>query len=385
MFHQEAVTNAVEEWLRESLRQDGKQFLVVEPVLKQRNRSIVWDLDAEVIIAMQHPHQLSTGEIFDKTSDWRDARAQIMAQEAGFKVEVSVTSYDLGQRSRKQTVGVTIKEALRLPPVANAEMVDTIRSLAKQQEGLWEPRHMEDEDGSQRPVIFTRNGMEQVTRMSELPKTPADQRFHIRNLYTHTRVSEVECENALQVLMQLQKDDEVQAVSVGGQWLLFLPAAYATDVATCINEHCTEALVAGKSVRDWCVSVATIVFLKQVRLVVRDWLWFPFRMVNDGHVYKQIDRRPEDTECLQEDGWYDTIGPFNNIAMGKTKDATLVAAAFKSNTNHKAQWLVVHTVGQEYSVVLFENSVFGKALSLQPLRVGLPLSATFPTVLKDML
>ncbi len=96
VFHQEAVTNAVEEWLRESLRQDGKQFLVIEPVLKQRNRSIVWDLDAEVIIAMQHPHQLSTGWIFDETSDCRDTRAQIMAQEAGFKVEVSVTSYDLG-------------------------------------------------------------------------------------------------------------------------------------------------------------------------------------------------------------------------------------------------------------------------------------------------
>jgi hypothetical protein len=53
-----------------------------------------------------------------------------------------------------------------------------------------------------------------------------------------------------------------------------------------IAEHCAaEALVVGESVRDWCVSVATMAFLKQVRIVVRDGLWFPFRMVNDGHVY----------------------------------------------------------------------------------------------------
>ena len=34
-----------------------------------------------------------------------------------------------------------------------------------------------------------------------------------------------------------------------------------------LNTVLTEALVAGESVRDWCVSVATMVFLKQVRLV----------------------------------------------------------------------------------------------------------------------
>jgi len=32
--------------------------------------------------------------------------------------------------------------------------------------------------------------------------------------------------------------------------------------AMCIEEHGNEALVAGESVRDWCVSVATMVFLR---------------------------------------------------------------------------------------------------------------------------
>ena len=163
-----------------------------------------------------------------------------MVQEAGFKVTVSVPSYDKGQRSRQQVGGMIIKEALQPPSAANVEMVDAIRSLAKQQEGLWVPRHIEDEDGNQRPVSITVQGLVQVTRMSELPQPSAAQRFHIRNLYTHAGVSEAQCENVLQVLMQLQKDDEVQAVSVGEQWFLFLPAAYATDATMCIAEHGTD-------------------------------------------------------------------------------------------------------------------------------------------------
>jgi uncharacterized membrane protein len=35
---------------------------------------------------VQNLLQLSKGEIFDNTGDWREARAQIMVQEAGFKV-----------------------------------------------------------------------------------------------------------------------------------------------------------------------------------------------------------------------------------------------------------------------------------------------------------
>lgn len=111
--------------------------------------------------------------------------------------------------------------------------------------------------------------------MSELPQPEDGQDFHIRSLHKYTGTSEAACESALQVLMQLQKDGVIQPVDVNEQWLLFLPAAYATDVVLGIAEHGTEALVVGESVRDWCVSVATMVFLQQVRLVVRDGLWFP--------------------------------------------------------------------------------------------------------------
>jgi hypothetical protein len=48
--------------------------------------------------------------------------------------------------------------------------------------------------------------------------------------------------------------------------------------------------------------------------------------------------------------WYDTIGPLNNTALGKTKDVTLIAAAFKSKINHETPRLVVHTVGRNYSI-----------------------------------
>jgi hypothetical protein len=185
--------------------------------------------------------------------------------------------------------------------------------------------------------------------------------------------------------MQLQKADEVQTVPVGEQWFLSLPAAYAADTVMCIAEHGTEALVVGESVRDWCVSVDTMAFLKQVRIVVRDGLWFPFRMVNDGHVYEHVGPRPADTVRSQEERWYDAIGPITNTALGKMKDATLIDAAFKSNFNHGAHRLVVHTVGQAYSLVLFENSVFQEAMTRQPLLVGLPLSATFPTVPEERL
>ncbi len=174
-------------------------------------------------------------------------------------------------------------------------------------------------------------------------------------------------------------------MSTNKQHTLSLPAPYATDAVMCIAEHGTEALVAGESVRDWCVSVATMAFLKQVRLVARDGLWFPFRMLNDGYVYEHVGPRPENIERLQEERWYDTIGTLNNTALGKTKDATLIAAAFKSKFNREAPWLIVHTVGQAYSVVLFENSVFQEAMTRQPLRVGLPLSATFPTVPEERL
>ena len=95
-----------------------------------------------------------------------------------------------------------------------------------------------------------------------------------------------------------------------------------------IEEHGTEALVVGESVRDWGVIVATMVFLQQVRLVVRDRLWFPFRMTNDGPVYEHVGSRSEGEERQ-------TLRPR----------------------------LVVHTVGRDYSIVLFENSIFREAMT----------------------
>ncbi len=130
-----------------------------------------------------------------------------------------------------------------------------------------------------------------------------------------------------------------------------------------IEEHGTEALVVGESVRDWCVSVATMVFLQQVRLVVRDGLWFPFRMTNDGPVYEHVGSRSEGEERQAGERWYDTIGPLNNTALGRTKDTTLIAAVFKSNLNHETPWLVAHTVGRDYSIVLFDNSIFREAMT----------------------
>jgi hypothetical protein len=381
VLDQDRITQIVEKWLRRSLKEENKQFLFAEPVLTQEGWKVLWGRKEGVILAVQHLNQLSKGEIFDSNDDWRGAPAQLMIQERGSKVTVSVLSHDKTQRSRQQVDGIIIKEALQPPAAANAEMVNAIRSLVQQLEGLWVPKHINDEDGNQRPVNFTAQGLAQVTRMSELPQPSAAQPFHIRSLYKHAGVSEVQCEDALQVLMQLQKTNEVQAVPVGEQWFLFLPAAYAADAAMYIDEHGTaEALVVGESVRDWCVSVATMTFLKQVRRVVRDGLWFPFRMANDGHVYEHVEPRPVDTVRSQEERWYDEIGPITNTALGRMKDTTLIAAAFNSKFNHEAPRLVVHTVGQNYSLVLFENSVFQEAMTQQPLRVGLPLSATFPTV-----
>jgi hypothetical protein len=190
VFEQEQITRIVEEWLRRSLQDDNKQFLVAEPVLKLTDRKVLWDRVAGVIIAVQHLCQLSKGEIFNIKDDWREAQAQPMVQETGFKVTVSVLSNNRGQRSRQQVDGIIIKEAFQPPSAANVEMVDAIRSLVKQQEGLWVQRHIDDEDCNQQPVSFTAQGLTQVTRMNELPQQSPAQHFHIRNFYKHVGVSE---------------------------------------------------------------------------------------------------------------------------------------------------------------------------------------------------
>jgi hypothetical protein len=80
-----------------------------------------WDLEAVFIIALQDLLQLSKGEIFDNSGDWREARAQIMTQEVGFKVMVSVLSNDKGQRPRQQVGGIIIKEPIQPPSAANTD------------------------------------------------------------------------------------------------------------------------------------------------------------------------------------------------------------------------------------------------------------------------
>ena len=65
MFHQEAITNAVETLLRMNLTCDDKEFLIAEPVLKQQDRSVIWDRDAGIIVAVQALSQLWKGKILD--------------------------------------------------------------------------------------------------------------------------------------------------------------------------------------------------------------------------------------------------------------------------------------------------------------------------------
>jgi hypothetical protein len=115
VYERAVLTKIVEEWLRKSLMPDGKQFLVAEPVLKQKERSVFWDLEAGVLIAAQDLHQLVKGEIFDSNGDWRAARAQTMPQEAGLKVEVSVLVFDKGKRYNQQVSGIINQSSAPTP------------------------------------------------------------------------------------------------------------------------------------------------------------------------------------------------------------------------------------------------------------------------------
>ncbi len=78
--------------------------------------------------------------------------------------------------------------------------------------------------------------------------------------------------------------------------------------------------------------------------------------------------------------WYDTTDPIRETALCKTKNATMIEAAFKSQTRDESPQLVVYAVGDTHSVVVFANSVYSKVLNTRPISVGLPLSATFPDV-----
>lgn len=108
-------------------------------------------------------------------------------------------------------------------------------------------------------------------------------------------------------------------------------------------------------------------------------------MTNTGLVHQHVGSRSENEERQAEERWYNTIGPLCNTALGRTQDTTLIDAAFQSDFNCETPKLVVHTVGQDSSVVLFANSIYREVMTQHPLRVGLPLSATFPTVPQQML
>ena len=159
--------------------------------------------------------------------------------------------------------------------------------------------------------------------------------------------------------------------------LFFLSTPYAMDAAISIREGGAEALVVGESVRDWCIGMAAHVFLDSVRKGVGDGLWFPFRMrTEDGTLTRCLEVR----ESQHNERWYDTTDPIRETALCKTKDTTKIAAVFKSQARNELPQLVVYTVGDDHSVVVFSNSVYIQMLKTRPIRVGLPLSATFSSV-----
>ena len=91
VFDQEATTVVVQEWLRMSLAGEGKkEFLLAQPVLKQKDRNIFWDLDAGAIVAVQHRHQLVEGKVFDDSGGWQGAGLTLECREAGTKETTSV-------------------------------------------------------------------------------------------------------------------------------------------------------------------------------------------------------------------------------------------------------------------------------------------------------
>jgi hypothetical protein len=380
VFDREAVTTVVQEWLRTSLAMEGKEFLLAQPVFGNKDRNhTFWDLGAGAVVAVQHLNQLTAGKVFDDSGGWQGAGVIPEHREAGTRetISVTVTTSNKGTLGTLKIVGVPVKDKLQPVMVASAEMLTAIQRIINMQEGLWVPKFTHDEAEGKRLVIFTPTGGERITRLSELQKPSPDQLFHVGNLHVHAGVSAEACDRALEVLMQLRQAGEIQAVQVNEESLLFLPTPYAMDAAIHIREGGAEALVVGGSVRDWCIGAAVHIFLGRVRRVVGDGLWFPFRMHNEDRI---LDRCLKVVEGPQVERWYDTIRSIQETALCRTKDTTKIAAAFKSQARNEWPRLVVYTVGEDYSVVVFSNSVYSKMLKTQPIRVGLPLSATFSSV-----
>ena len=141
-------------------------------------------------------------------------------------------------------------------------------------------------------------------------------------------------------------------------------------------------MVFGESVRDWCVGMAAHVFLRSMRKGVGDGLWFPFRMHTEDST---LTRCLEVGESQHNERWYDTTDPIRETALCKTKNTTMIEAAFKSQTRNESPQLVIYAVGDAHSVVVFSNSVYSKVLKTRPIHAGLPLSATFSNVPEEAL
>jgi len=379
VFDREAVTIVVQEWLRTSLAAEGKGFLLAQPVFKIQDKNTVWDTGAGAIVAVQHWNQLTEGKVFDDSGGWQGAGLTPDCREVGTTktISVLVTTTNQGKIGTLRIVGAPVKDKLQPVMVASAEMLTAIRDIIALQEGLWVPKFTHDGVEGRQPVTFTSTGGGCVTRLSELSPPLDNQPFHICNLYARAGVSAEACDLALEVLMQLRQAGEIQAVQVNEESLLFLSTPYAMDAAISIREGGAEALVVGESVRDWCIGMAAHVFLRSVRKVVGDGLWFPFRMHTEEST---LTRCLEVVESLHAERWYDTTDPIRETALCKTKDTTKIAAAFQSQAKNELPQLVVYTVGDDHSVVVFSNSVYIQMLKTRPIRVGLPLSATFSSV-----
>jgi hypothetical protein len=154
--------------------------------------------------------------------------------------------------------------------------------------------------------------------------------------------------------MQLRQAGKIQSVQVNEESLLFLATPYAMDVVISIREGGGEAMVVGESVRDWCVGMAAHVFLRSMRKGVGDGLWFPFRMHTEDST---LTRCLEVGESQHNERWYDTTDPIRETALCKTKNTTMIEAAFKSQTRNEWPQLVVYAVGDAHSVVVFSNSI----------------------------
>jgi hypothetical protein len=120
VFDREVATIVVQEWLRTSLAMEGKGFLLAQPVFKNKDRNIVWDLDVGAIVSVQQWNQLTVGKVFDDSGGWQGAGVIPEHREAGTKetISVTVTTSNKGKLGTLKIVGVPVKDKLQQVMVA---------------------------------------------------------------------------------------------------------------------------------------------------------------------------------------------------------------------------------------------------------------------------